>query len=870
MMMDGQKQPSGEGSATRQGDALFSDLAGKADAAGRELAAETSRRRGMVRAVASDCTDREWARFRGLVGCVLTHGNRFDELRVAELVLREGEVAERLDRDMPEVSGRNASSVLHNLVDKCAHDVAIFGWVSSVHAGLASVPLATGGDVRWALGRLSEEGRRELIGLIPRNTAQVEGFGGERDRELAEDLFIGGLGMGEASAKYGKTEEGLGATVVRILDIVSRRPKARRIVSGLRDEELAAPPSSQAEVRKLLRMLPKEAIAEVVDGIPNDAWHGESSKRLHTAVLREYFASRLGPKAFLDKVNPAGGVGGAHLTEKALKTILERDVPKIAREGLLVGRLRRLASGEAPRQAGPAGADLDRRGFDSVIAKAVIDGGEKYRIHPHEEEHRKVTYFTYVSQAMKEAAEASSDVRSGGERVLAYVETMRTADDAYAGRALTHLLDEYIGWRGDGSGKVGPRDTVRFALYQTLAVEGAVSSGLSDRPGAAGDLAASVARCYQIAGSIVPPAEFVRYLNAQGMYHRLLAEKVPGLDDKAIRVSQRFQAKGEDEVRSDLSELNTAVCIAAKEMARDWWEAFKAKYREKAAGGRAEGDIEFLDHALRGADTSDPASIRQWPTRTSAVPDRILTAIAKDAQLRGLIASASAELNAVGEVDRDSFEWAMHRMPLDSKRAVLGMVRLNPRTQDPERDIRLAADAYEAGMRDRELAAKYGLKINGLRAASDDMVAQLLGRPRARKAVKAYLDEAAAVKPMGPAEIVDKLRRLQQARMDEVVEAMHPSAWRTDEAATAHKRYLLDYLVGGLGSSADAFSREYVRDRRLKVSAEGVEKAIKSALEKLSEEPALIGRVRHYLGEAGSHPGYHTPERIIARPPEAH
>jgi hypothetical protein len=257
---------------------------------------------------------------------------------------------------------------------------------------------------------------------------------------------------------------------------------------------------------------------------------------------------------------------------------------------------------------------------------------------------------------------------------------------------------------------------------------------------------------------------------------------------------------------------------------------------------------------------------------------RMVETILECPELLAELLRLEREFAAVPSVCRERMRWAMHRMPMRDRLAVLKLIPLNTilmfqqsEARDSQRqllfnatrDRRLAFDLFVRGYSDEELAATFRTSLNAVKNAVGNILQTLIDRPLARKPVAAYLQSCDRIPPMDVAELRRLIKGATSRRRSELVAALPNCVWKVRAVMPLHKHLFLDYMSGEwvLGALVHYYNVHKTKtvgglSFAGTLTVRGANAAIEGILHKLTEEPDL----RQLLRERASSPGAGTPE----------
>jgi hypothetical protein len=244
----------------------------------------------------------------------------------------------------------------------------------------------------------------------------------------------------------------------------------------------------------------------------------------------------------------------------------------------------------------------------------------------------------------------------------------------------------------------------------------------------------------------------------------------------------------------------------------------------------------------------------------------LLDTILETGELMAFLAPVEQELSAIPPLERERLRWALHRLPLERRLAIIQAIPLNnilvfqenetaPEESDAQfrasRDRRLAEDLFVRGLSDEALAQSYGLSVNGAKNAVGTLLDTLRAKPLVRKEIHAFLARMDAIPPLSLEEVRKRMKQLTPEQRAEVLAGIPNRAWKVQEIIPLHKHLFLDYQTGEWVLATLVRYYNLDTDNRLAgvfkcdgtLTLRGANAAITGILQKIAEEPLL----REYL-----------------------
>jgi hypothetical protein len=293
-----------------------------------------------------------------------------------------------------------------------------------------------------------------------------------------------------------------------------------------------------------------------------------------------------------------------------------------------------------------------------------------------------------------------------------------------------------------------------------------------------------------------------------------------------------------------------------------------------AAAKRALDEVEQVArrarHTLAYEHVSPSSSYRHARNTLFQLLDTIL----ESEEMVAFLAPIEKELTTVPPLARERLRWALHRMPVEERIAIIESIPLNTilmlqeSSAGPEplevlsrasRDRRMAYDLFVRGRSDEELAAAYGLSVNGVKNAIGVLLETLAAKPLVRKTVHAFLARVDMVPPMSIDEVRSRMKRLTPEQRAELVNGIPNRAWKVPQVITLHKNLFLDHMTGEWVLAALVQCYNLAPDKRLigvfrcdgALTVRGANAAIAGTLQKVSDEPLLREQLRQWTSING-------------------
>jgi hypothetical protein len=249
---------------------------------------------------------------------------------------------------------------------------------------------------------------------------------------------------------------------------------------------------------------------------------------------------------------------------------------------------------------------------------------------------------------------------------------------------------------------------------------------------------------------------------------------------------------------------------------------------------------------------------------------RLVDTVIESPSLMAGVAELERELLAVPALSREELRWALHRMPVADRVAVLRLIPLNTilmfqpdeAQTKPEpiefraaRDRRLAYEYFVQDRSERDLAVAYGLTLHGVKSTLGGLLHELLERPLARLRAHAYLERTKPIAGMTIDEARRRMKQLDPGRRSEILALIPACAWRAPEGVIhLHRQLFLDYISGDWVLAALVHHYNLDPGKRLggtfqrndDLTLRGANAAIAGVLTKIAEEPAARQRLRDW------------------------
>jgi hypothetical protein len=227
--------------------------------------------------------------------------------RAAERAINEAkEIARRGENTLayryvePTAAFKHARNTVFKIVDFILENQELRLEIARIGVELAAIKPVSREQMRWALHRMPLEDQMKVIKLIPLNIilmfqdgedaakGQDLEFKAIRDRRLAYDLFVEGQSESELMAKFGFSLNALKNAAGVILQTLSGRPMARKIVNAYLERVERIESMSVHEVRRRMKQLTPAQRAAVLSKIPNCAWKVRDVIHVHKHLFLDY------------------------------------------------------------------------------------------------------------------------------------------------------------------------------------------------------------------------------------------------------------------------------------------------------------------------------------------------------------------------------------------------------------------------------------------------------------------------------------------------------------------------------------------------------------------------------------------------------
>jgi hypothetical protein len=311
-----------------------------------------------------------------------------------------------------------------------------------------------------------------------------------------------------------------------------------------------------------------------------------------------------------------------------------------------------------------------------------------------------------------------------------------------------------------------------------------------------------------------------------------------------------------------------------------------------AAAKRALAEVEQIARRARNTLAYDQVSPSSSYRHARNTLFHLLGTILESEDLTALLAPIEKELTTIAPLARERLRWALHRMPVEERLAIIESISFNtilmlqesessPESPDGRirgsRDRRLAYDLFVRGQSDEELATAYGLSVNGVKNATGALLETLAAKPQVRKAVHAFLARVNIIPPMRIDEVRSRMKRLTPGQRAELLNRIPNRVWKAHQIIPLHKHLFLDYITGEWVLATLVQYHNLASDKRLSgafrcdgtLTVRGANAAINGILQKISDEPLLRDQLRRWTEQAVD---YHLAQpvrwREEARAPE--
>jgi hypothetical protein len=259
----------------------------------------------------------------------------------------------------PSIPYRHARSTVFKFIDAVLEAPVLMARVGCLESQLTAVQPVSREQMRWALHRMPNAERMQVIKLIPLNTVLMFQNGDHgvaagdlelkaaRDRRLACDIFVRGQSEHELADVYRLALNAVKNAVGVILQALIERPLARQFVNDYLARVAGIEPMTLNEVRVRIKRLTAEQRAAIVNAIPGCAWKQRDVMPMHKHLFLDYISGewvlgRLVDYYNLEKSKRLTGTFKieGRLTVRGASAAIEGILMKIAEEPMLRQRLR--------------------------------------------------------------------------------------------------------------------------------------------------------------------------------------------------------------------------------------------------------------------------------------------------------------------------------------------------------------------------------------------------------------------------------------------------------------------------------------------------------------------------------------------------
>jgi len=250
--------------------------------------------RGAVRLALREMPESAWRAFREKLNAVADYPSREDDLRIAELILRDGYSPSEVDTQRKElgIKLRGDSRVrLYRLMNRMTEEKDLLAFVKENGKRSSSVKDMSRENIHYALVRMQPKEREAVIELIPHNPRLHDSL---RDRRLASDYFGSEMTYEELVERYRITESSVRTALGKIMNDFKRNERANAIIGTALKSLYSVPPLDKTLTRKILYDVDEDQMKAVFDKLHRSTWHWPSKIDDHLETAALYLHSREG------------------------------------------------------------------------------------------------------------------------------------------------------------------------------------------------------------------------------------------------------------------------------------------------------------------------------------------------------------------------------------------------------------------------------------------------------------------------------------------------------------------------------------------------------------------------------------------------